>query len=192
MSQCKVCSFGNRGALENALCRGTSYRTLARKYGLSAAGIGRHNRSHLPAALRDRISARRLGGVEQSLAELKRDEGDNLLRLLVAQRGRLGDLADRARMKNNFLGEAAAEKHVLANLTVTARLLGELSTGGSTTTVNQLVVSASYVKLRAALLQALTGDEFSNARARVSAALRSVETELDEPMPALAIAGPTQ
>jgi len=191
MSQCKTCAHGSRGAIEQALSRGISYRTLARRYHLGVGSISRHNRSHVPAALRDRISARRLGGVEKNLAALKRDESDNLLRLLVAQRARLGDLADRARMKNNFIGEAQAEKQTLANLVTTARLLGELSTGGSTTTVNQLIVSSDYLKLRAALLQALSNPEFSAARAAVGKALLAVETAPVEDAP-LAIAGPAQ
>jgi hypothetical protein len=122
--------------------------------------------------------------------ELKRDESDNLLRLLVSQRARLGDLADRARLKNNFIGEAHAEKQTLANLQVTGRLLLLLGSGG-TTTVNQLIVSSDYLKLRAALLTALAPSEFRNARAAVSAALRLVETAAPEPEPLVAIAGPT-
>ena len=73
MSSCKTCSHGSRGAIENALSRGISYRTVARRWGLGVGSISRHNRSHVPAALRDRIAARRLGGVEKSLAELKRE-----------------------------------------------------------------------------------------------------------------------
>ena len=189
MSTCSSCSHGNRGAIENALTRGISYRFLARKYSLSVGSIGRHNRSHVPAALRDRIASRRLGGVEKPLAELRRDEGENLLRLLVSQRARLGDIADRARAKNNFLAETQAEKQILAGLTVTGRLLGELASGG-TTNVQTLIVAPAYLALRAALLTALAPPEFRNARAAVSAALRLVETA-PEPEP-LAIAGPTQ
>jgi len=192
MSQCLTCAHGSRGAIENALSRGISYRTVARRWGLGVGSISRHNRSHVPAALRDRISARRLGGVEKSLQELKRDEGDNLLRLLVAQRARLGNVADRARAKNNFLGESGAEKLVLANLVTTARLLGELSTG-STTTVQNLIIAPAYLALRAALLQALSPPEYAKARAAVSAALRRVETApVDEPAATLAIAGPSR
>ncbi len=157
---------------------------------MGVGSISRHNRSHVPAALRDRIAARRLGGVEKSLQELKRDEGDNLLRLLVAQRARLENLADRARLKNNFIGEAQAEKQTLANLVTTARLLGELASGG-TTTVQNLIIAPAYLALRAALLQALSPPEYASARAAVSAALRLVETAAPEPEP-LAIAGPTQ
>jgi hypothetical protein len=175
MGSCTICVHGNRASVEASLCRGMSYRALAKRYNVSVAAIGRHNRGHVSEALRDRLAARALGGgPEMSLAQLKASESDNLLSLLVAARARAADIADRARAVADLPGELGAEKQTLAVLVTTAKLLGELA---GHTTVNQqnLIISPDYLRLRCALLKALSPPEFRAARLAVAAALRLVE-----------------
>jgi len=190
MTRCSICSSGNEPAITAALCRGASYRRLAKLYKVGVASVGRHARSHIPDATRDRSAARALGATVATLSELKTQESANLLTHLVEARARLFDITDRAREAKNLVAEVSAEKQVLAALTVTAKLLGELA--GHATTVNQnLVISPDYFRLRASLMQALSPPECRAARLAVSAALRQIESAPLEPEPQLAIGGPT-
>jgi predicted transcriptional regulator len=46
--RCKVCMHPRRAEIEKKLIEGMSYEEVAKEYGLSAAGISRHLRKHMP------------------------------------------------------------------------------------------------------------------------------------------------
>lgn len=190
VSRCSVCSHSERGAIEVMMARGLSYRVLAKRFGVSQAALGRHRRnSHCPPAVADKALAIALTGRDANLADLRRDESENLLGHLISQRGRLYNILDRA----EGLGEspalldlraaAAIHARLTANLELTARLLDEIGTH-STTVTNNLIVAPQYLELRAKLLEALSPPQFRAARHAVVAALRAIETiePTDEPL----------
>ncbi len=179
MGACSACTHGERGAIDASLCRGTSYRILAKRYGLSIAALGRHRRSHLPERLRDKLGALALvGPTEISLDALRRDESEGLLSHLVNQRARLYSILGEAE-EEDFKAAAAIHARLTANLELTAKLLDQIG-GHSTTIQNNLIVAPEYLALRAALLKALAPPEFRAARQAVSAALRDCEANQPE------------
>jgi hypothetical protein len=189
-ARCGVCQSPDRKILiETLLIRGVSAEMIAGKINekvngqpvrfISSHAIRRH-RTHVPAALIEKLSVRALNGAlaNVSLETLKKQESEGLLQLTIGYRAQLDTLIDTAVFQNN-LGAAAsliAKRNDL--LTFCAKLLHEI--GGSTTIVtNQnLLVSPAYLQLRTALMRALQGPQFSAARAAVAAALAEVETAI--------------
>jgi hypothetical protein len=178
MPRCTVCAHGERGAIEASLCRGTSYRALSKRHGLSVAALGRHRRSHVPEPLRDKLGALALVGCEVSLDALRRDESAGLLGHLVNQRARLYAILDLAEDQDLKVA-AAIHARLTATLELTAKLLDQIG-GHSTTIQNNLIVAPEYLALRAALLKALAPPEFRAARQAVSVALRAIESTTPE------------
>jgi IS30 family transposase len=46
--KCKICTSWQRELIERAITRGTPYRKIALRYGLSKSAISRHIKNHLP------------------------------------------------------------------------------------------------------------------------------------------------
>jgi len=46
--RCKICTHPQRAEIERRLMEGASYDEIAKQYGVSAAGISRHLRKHMP------------------------------------------------------------------------------------------------------------------------------------------------
>ena len=189
VSRCSVCSHSERGAIEVMMARGLSYRVLAKRFGVSQAALGRHRRnSHCPEVA-NKALAIALTGRDVSLADLGRDESEDLFGHLVSQRGRLYNILDRAEGVGespallDLRAAAAIHARLTANLELTARLLDEIGTH-STTVTNNLIVAPQYLELRAKLLEALSPPQFRAARHAVVAALRDIETiePTDEPL----------
>jgi hypothetical protein len=174
MGACTACSHGERGAIDASLCRGTSYRTLAKRYSLSVAALGRHRRSHIPERLRNKAASLALVGAEVDLDRLRASESENLLAHICNQRAKLYELLDLAEAGGDVKSCCAVHSRISATLELGARVLGEIA-GHATTIQNTLVISSEYLALRAALLKALAPSEFRAARQAVSAALRAIE-----------------
>ena len=172
-TQCQVCNSPERARIELGLANRVPPRALAKRYGLHRDAIWRHGKNHMPPALKAALQ-RSLRPEQVDLDQLKRSESEGLMQHLVGQRGRLYALLDTCEEIGDTKAAVGTHGAITKNLSLTARLLGELQTG-SQTTVNMLVTSPQYVELRAGLIRAL--HPFPQARRAVSAVLKDLEGE---------------
>lgn len=168
--RCQVCEHPQRAQIELGLARKTSVPALARKFDISKDALYRHRDNHMPPQLKAALQTA-AQPTEIDLEQLRHSESEGLLQHLVAQRGRLYHAQEEAMSLGDFKAFTQIEGRVTDNLSLTAKLLGDLQTGG--TTVNQLIVSPEYVQLRQALLQAL--QPYPEARAAVARVLKDME-----------------
>jgi len=179
--RCSVCTHPRLAEINVSLCRGMSYRKLSKRYSkgdegrISIGAVGRHNRHHLPAQLRDRLVARALGGsTEMTLSELKTSESDSLLKNLLANRARYHVIQDRALDAGDLANELAAGAAIDKTLTITGKLIGDL-TQHSQTVNNNLFVTPSWFRIRSTIMRALAGPAYRPAREAIAKALLAIE-----------------
>jgi hypothetical protein len=152
---CTVCTQEHRKAIDQALVNGDSFRDIAGRFTVSRSALERHKASHLPAALTKAAGAAEIAHADNLLGEMEKIQKTTLYILNVA--GKSGDL------RTALLAVGQARK----NLELLARLTGELAE--QQTTVNVLVASPDWLRLRSAILAAL--DPFPDARWAVLEAL---------------------
>ncbi|RDD62623.1 hypothetical protein [Ferruginivarius sediminum] len=169
--RCQVCDSPERAKVEMGLARKVSVPQLSRKFDLHKDALYRHRDSHMPPQLKASLMAAGRP-TEIDLDALRKSESEGILQHLVAERGRLYRVADEAERLGDLRAAVQAHRAVNDNIQTTAKLLGELATG-STTTVNNLVVAPEYVHLRSALIRAL--HPFPEARRAVAQVLKEVE-----------------
>lgn len=172
--ECSVCRHREHAAVDLALARGVAVRALAKRYRLSTDSLYRHAKAHLPSHLRAVLLAG--PDTEIDLDRLRETESQSLLANLVALRQRLFASLEMAEEcgDGNMLARVAGQLH--KNMELVGRLVGDLSTGG--TTINNILVQPAYIELRVQLVQALA--PFPDARASVAAVLHSIECRAAE------------
>ncbi len=171
MSQCHVCTHHARAQIELGVANKVSLRTLSQRYEVSKASIHRHGKNHMSDALKARLFLRPKE-TDIDLEQLRITESEGLLQNLVAQRGRLYALADKAGELGDISGETKVHGQLSRNLELTGKLLGDLNTGTHNVT-NNILVAPQYHEMRTALIQALK--PFPEARKAVTAALQRME-----------------
>ena len=103
---------------------------------------------------------------------MRENESQSLLSHLIALRNRLLaglDVAEEYR-DGSMLTRVSAQLH--QNLELTAKLVGDLAAGG-TTTINNVLVMPAYVEMRVELVKALA--PFPDARLAVAQVLHQIE-----------------
>lgn len=167
--KCTVCKHRERAAIDLALARGVSVTALSRRYKVSTDSLYRHSNNHLPPQLRAKlIAGPSLEGVD--LDALRETESQSLLAHLIALRNRLFaslDVAEEYR-DGAMVTRTTAQLHT--NLELTAKLLGDLSTGNTTTNI---LIAPQYVEMRVALVDALR--PHPEAARAVAAVLHRIE-----------------
>jgi len=153
---CTVCAHPDRNAIDAALLNNVAFRTLASERNVSAAALGRHKASHVPATLAKAADA----------AEAAR--ADDLLGEALRLQRRLERIADKAETAEHWPSAIAALSAVRGYLELRAKLRGELADGDTT----NIIGSAEYVQVRSRLLVALA--PFPAARLAAAEALREV------------------
>ena len=170
---CTVCAHKARHAIEIGLAHKVPARALGQRFGLSADSILRHAKNHLTAAMRAAIlTAQRPSAID--LEALQTSETEGLLGQLVVQRARLQQHGDLALELGDVRGAVAVETAITANLTLVAKLLGQLVSQHHITSTS-LLISPDYLRLRAALVQALR--PYPDAARAVGAALHLLEAD---------------
>jgi hypothetical protein len=170
--ECGVCAHPDRASIELGLANRIALRTLSKRYGLSIDAIHRHRHKHMDATLTAQLMTRgRL--TEIDLDHLRITESEGILHHLVTTRARLYRAIDATDDAGNHMESARITGILLKNLELTAKLLGELSAGSTSLTVNVLA-SEEYFGLRVAIMQALK--PFPEARAAVAHALQGYES----------------
>lgn len=171
--RCTVCESEHRHQIDIGLVHGIAARVLGDRFNLSKDAIYRHATNHLTPAQRAAILAQQKP-TEIDLDALRERESEGLLASLVAQRARLLVKADTAMEFGDTKGSVAAENAITSNLTLVAKLLGQLVQVHDVRHTN-LLASPDYMKLRATLVEALR--PFPDAARAVGAALHRLESD---------------
>ena len=170
-NRCRICDHSERAKIELGLARRVSLNTLARKFDVSKDAIWRHKRNHFPPQLEAALVATGAPSAID-LEQLRQSESEGLLQSVVVQRARLYALVDKAEEFDDVRAAASVHGRITDNLTLAAKLVGELNTHHHTT-INQLVISPEYLDLRGDLISALA--PFPEARRAVAKVLRERE-----------------
>jgi hypothetical protein len=165
--------------IERLLARGSARASVGKKFGIHPDALKRHWQGHvseeIKAAISDELKAAIAAesvkpGVE--LEKLVVDEDIGLLENLKRVRGVLWKQFDAAAEAGDRAGVGLMSSRLHENLRMAATKTGELQQHAKISVTN-VVLSESYLELRAALLQALR--PYPEAARAVSAAFRRVE-----------------
>jgi len=169
--RCKICRHSERVRLERLLAGGASYRSVAKKFGLSYDATRRHWIGHVS----DELRAAYIAGAnrtKQDLEAMAADESLGLLDHYRIIRGRLYRAFDSASIADDGHGVATLAGRLHENLAGAARLTGELHRGGIIVN-NNFTVDPGYMRAIGAIVAAVA--PFPEARREVIAALRRIE-----------------
>jgi hypothetical protein len=167
---CTIEKHPRRGEIEHDIAKGISQRTIAKRYDISRDVVMRWAK-RIPPQLR----AKRYVGLLKATDDLERlriEESDNLLKNLAVQRARLLLAQDRAIAIEDLSVIARLSAQIHQNLELVGKYLGEFAKVSVQTNIS-LLVTPEYLKLRAALLQALA--DFPQAKYAVAAVLHQIE-----------------
>lgn len=156
---CTICTSDRRSEIDAALVSGTSYRSVAARYGVATSALGRHRRAHLSAAL-VAVAAQRN---EDHAATLV----DRIERLIA----RTERLLTAAEQSGGVTTALAAVREMRELLRLMGAASGELNERPQVT-VN-LMASSEWLSVRGAILSALMA--YPEARAAVSGRLLELE-----------------
>lgn len=170
---CSVCAHKARHQIDVGLTHGVSHRVLGGRFGLSHDAIGRHAANHLSPVQRAAILAARKP-TEIDLDALRVSESEGLLCQLVAQRARLQTHSELAAELGDVRGAVSAEAGIISNLTLVAKLLGQLVNVHDVRHTS-ILISSDYLALRQAIVAALR--PYPDAARAVGAALHRLEAE---------------
>ena len=151
--QCSICKHERRHGIEIALTHGMACADIARRFGCSAAAAARHSRNHLTPAMRAAILYARKPS-EIDLEALQRTEAEGILTALIAHRARHQQYIDAALEHGDIARAINADRGVISNLELTAKLLGQLVQHHEVRRTS-ILVSADYLTLRQAIIGAL-------------------------------------
>lgn len=170
---CTICGHAKRHQLEVGLTYKVPVRALAARFGVSADALQRHSQRHLSPAVRAAIlTAQKPSAID--LEALQASESEGLLSQLVMQRARLQGHSEMALDLGDVRAAVAVEGAITSNLTLVAKLLGQLVQHHEVKRTS-ILVSADYLQLRATIVSAVR--PYPEAARTVAAALHALETE---------------
>jgi len=137
--RCTVCDHPHRHSIDEALVTGAPYRTVAKRFELSASAMYRHKTEHLPARL---LQARE---VEEAAS------ADDLLDQVRNLQAHALDILERAEKSGDLRTALAAISQARGNLELLGKLAGELDERP----VVNLNVSPEWLELRTVIVGAL-------------------------------------
>jgi transposase-like protein len=155
--RCTVCDHPERHGIDEALVTGASYRSVAKRFGLSESAVYRHKTEHLPAHL---LKAREAQEVARA---------DDLLDQVRYLQGHALGILERAERAGDLRTALAAISQARGNLELLGKLAGELDDRPQ---VNVLV-SPEWLELRTVIVGAL--EPHPAARGAVMRALESAD-----------------
>ncbi len=186
-ARCTVCRSPNRARIEADMAKGLGKRETATKYKLGEDSIWRHWHRHVPEAVK---AARKVDYLKPgaNLEKLLVEEPAGLLESLSLIRAGLLSQFDIALELDDRTGVAGMARELHRNLNLMAQATGELAQHAKSSVTN-IILSPSYLALRANLLRALR--PFPEAARAVAEALRQAEGDAmsammaDAPTPVL-------
>lgn len=160
--QCTICNHPQRLEIDKALVSGESYRSVAKRFGVTDSAVGRHKRGgHIAAQI---AKVARKGEIKESRAikkaveEMERREIADVISVLdeiVRLKDRLNALLDRAE-KEGIKEVCMVSGEVRRTLELIAKISGELKDAGAVT-VN-IIQSAEFKQVIAILQEELSDD----------------------------------
>lgn len=165
-----------RSEIELALVHKLPVRVVAKRFDVSPNSVFRHRRKHMPPQLLAAImTAARPSEVD--LEQLQRSESEGLLASLISQRARLHMLSEMAFEEREVNAATGVERAITQSLELTSKLLGMIIQRHDVRSTS-ILVSPDYLKLRAAIINALA--PYPEAARAVGKALHILETEAAE------------
>lgn len=169
--QCTICRHEKRHQIELAMVHRVPFRTMAARFDVSPDALYRHSKNHLSAQLRAALlTAVRPSDVD--LEELQRSESEGLLSQLKHQRARLQLYSEQSLDLGDLRAGVAVENAITGNLTLVAKLLGQLVQHHEVRRTS-ILVSADWVQVRHAIITALR--PFPEAARAVGRAVHDLE-----------------
>ena len=170
--RCHACEHPERATIDVGLAEHRSVYAMAKHFGISRFSLYRHRKRHLTEA----VLAKLVGSSNYAVAnleELRTNEAERLLSNAVEVRRRLYSNAESAERAGDYRAASQSYAFILRSLELIGKLLDQFK-GHAKQTVNQLVISPDYIRLRAALIQAL--QPYPEARQGVARVLRELES----------------
>src|SRR3954447_23338990 len=112
--RCTVCDHPERHSIDEVLVAGASYRSVAKRFGLSESAVYRHKTEHLPIHL---LKAREVEELVQA---------DNLLEQVRNLQTHALDILERAETTGDLRTALAAISQARGNLELLGKLAGKL------------------------------------------------------------------
>jgi hypothetical protein len=168
--------------MEVGIVAGVPHKVIAGRFGVGHDSVSRHSRNHLSPTQRAAILAQR-APTDIDLDKLREDEGTGLLANVQRQRARLQQISEVALEYGDTRGAVAAENTIVSNLTLTARLVGQLVQVHDVRH-SHVLLSEDYIRVRTAIVAALR--PHPAAALAVSRALATLESEGAEAIAAAA------
>jgi hypothetical protein len=172
--RCQGCTHHERQRLERALAAGASLRATARKFGVPYHSLRRHWLGHVDAQARAAYIAG-AGIVKEELEQLVADTDLSILDHLRAIRAKLYFVFDAVSEAGDRLNLDRLAGRLHENLSLSAKLTGELQRGPLFNIQNNLMVSPDYSRAIARIVAAVA--PFAEARQAVIAALRELDAD---------------
>jgi hypothetical protein len=158
---CTVCAHPKRHDIDRALVEGSTYRTIADRFGLSETALKRHKKDHLPSRVAKAKAAEEVAVADDLLAQIK------------ALRNRAIVILQKAEAAGDYRTALAGIREARGCIETLLEVEGELDRRPNL----NITMSASWMTIQATLLDALSG--FPEARTAVAGALISLEADDD-------------
>ena len=155
--RCTICGHVEREHIDSALVAGASLRDIAGRHDVSKSALERHKAYHLPAHL---LKATEIEKVVRA---------DDLLEQVRHLQAHALDILERAEKSGDLRTALSAISQARGNLELLGKLAGELDQRP----VVNVLVSAEWLAIRTAMLEALS--PFPRARAAVTSTLVQLE-----------------
>lgn len=145
--RCRTCSSRDRGAIEELIARGNTYRKVAKQFDLTHDAVRRHWINHVTPAAKERFALAGISDAKIDPEQLKQAETDNILPDLLNERGRLRRIADLCEANKNYSDAIRASASIVKVIETIAKLLGQL-TAGRTTIQQNFLMTPDYFEFR--------------------------------------------
>jgi hypothetical protein len=153
MKRCTICSHRDRPAIDLAIASGLSKRSIGERFSVSPDAVWRHGQAHLTVELRAAL-ALKLIRKEGDTRAILLEEGATTIQALQAVRAPLFGRFLAAVDVGDDRAAASLAGRLHEGLSLSARLSGQLAPASSVT-VQNIVLSSDYIRLRSDLLAAL-------------------------------------
>ena len=153
---CTACSHPQRPEIDRALVDGTTYRTIADRYGLSETALKRHKSDHIP------------GHVAKAQDAREAADADDLLTQLKALRNKAISILQKAETSGDYRTALMGIREARGCIETLMEVEGELDRRG----VVNVIVAPEWVHLRTVIVTALASHP--EARQAVTMALEAV------------------
>jgi hypothetical protein len=125
--KCTICTNENSHEINQAIIRGTTFRTIANQYSVSKAAVQRHAKNHLPLHLVKSEKAKELKEADSIIDSIFRLESGSIR------------IQEQAEQQNDLKSALMAIREQARLIELRAKLLGEIThQEGSRTTINRI------------------------------------------------------